>query len=106
MPGIQFRWPWRSRSEIGSEVEEELSFHLDMRIEALLREGVPKEEARRMALAEFGDLDSARRALGRTDRATEGSRRRRERVADWGRDVRMGVRSLRRIGRASCRERV
>ena len=49
-----------------------------------------------MALAEFGDLDSARRALGRSDRATEGSRRRRERVADWGRDVRMGVRSLRR----------
>jgi putative ABC transport system permease protein len=96
MRGIQFRWPWRSRDEIGSDVEEELRFHLDMRIEALLREGVPKEDARRMALMEFGDVEAARRALGRTDRATEGSRRRRERLADGWRDVRLGVRSLRR----------
>ena len=96
MPGIQFRWPWRSRSEIGREVAEELRFHLDMRIEALLREGVSPEYARRMALAEFGDVEAARRALGRTDRATEGSRRRQERLADWWRDVRLGVRSLRR----------
>jgi len=96
MPRIQFGWPWRSRRDIGSDVDEELRFHLDMRIEALMRAGASREAARRQALAEFGDLDSARRELDRTDRATEGSRRLRETLADWWRDVSLGIRSFRR----------
>ena len=96
MPRIQFRWPWRSGRDIGSEVDEELRFHLDMRIEALTHEGASPEAARRQALEEFGDLSAARLAMGRTDRATEGSRRRRETVEDWWRDVTLGFRSLRR----------
>ena len=96
MARIQFRWPWRSGRDIGADVEDELRFHFDMRIEALRREGATPEEARRVALAEFGDVDAARRALRASDHATEGSRRRRERLADWGRDIALGIRGLHR----------
>lgn len=38
------------------EVEEELDFHLEMRIRQYIEEGLTPEEARRRALAGFGDL--------------------------------------------------
>ena len=57
-----FRFPWRTRDQIRAEVDEELSFHLDMRTEALVRGGMAEAEARARAGAEFGDVDEARRA--------------------------------------------
>lgn len=96
MAGIQFRWPWRKRSDIGTEVDEEVRFHLDMRADELMKQGVSREAARRQALGEFGDVERARVALGRTDRATEGTKRRRMLAEEWWRDATLAVRSLRR----------
>jgi predicted permease len=96
MPRIQFRWPWRQSGEIGREVEEEVRFHLEMRAEELAARGMPREAARRQALEEFGDVERTRRSLGNTDRATEGTRRRRLLADEWWRDLVLAARSLRR----------
>src|SRR5512133_2318505 len=56
-----FRLPWRSSRQIRADVDEELRFHLDMRVEALVALGYAPDAARTQALREFGDLDDARR---------------------------------------------
>ena len=42
------------------DVDEELRFHIDSRIADLTARGLPVEEARRQAAAEFGDLHVVR----------------------------------------------
>lgn len=54
---IQFRWPWRTRKDIGTDIDEELGFHLEMRTEELVGLGTSRDAAQRPALQEFGDLD-------------------------------------------------
>ena len=50
----------RSSGRIREDVDAELTFELDMRTQELVRGGLPEAEARRRALAEFGDLEAAR----------------------------------------------
>jgi len=52
----------------GTEIDEELEFHLEMRTEELMAEGFPKATARRRAEAEFGDLEGTRRYCREQDR--------------------------------------
>lgn len=66
------------RERLERELDEELAFHLEGRAAELEAGGLDPEEARRAALAEFGDLDGARRYCRREDR-------RRRRRAWWGR---------------------
>jgi len=77
------------------EVEEELDFHLEMRIRQYIEEGLTPEEARRRALGGFGDLPSVKEEC-RT-MASE-----RDRVRGWTegidrlrQDLHYGVRQLR-----------
>ncbi len=63
----RFRFPFRTRSSIEREVDDEIRFHLDMREEDLVRAGIEPAEARRQAREEFGDLETARRTMRRTD---------------------------------------
>ena len=70
------------------DVEQELQFHLDSRIDDLIRQGMAPDEARSQALGEFGDLD-------RTERELRASRRRlltRRARADWRSDLRLDAR--------------
>jgi predicted permease len=53
--------------EIAREIEAEIQDYLDRRIADLIEEGYGAAEARRRALADFGDLDEARRELGVID---------------------------------------
>jgi hypothetical protein len=76
------------RSRMEGEMDAELRFHVEARIEDLARSGVPRAEAERQARLEFGGVESTkedcRQALGL-------------RLADELRqDVRYAVRSLRR----------
>ncbi len=41
------RWPWKE--PVAAQIDEELAFHRDMRIRALVARGMPLEEARREA---------------------------------------------------------
>jgi predicted permease len=44
------------RDAIADEIEEEMQFHLEMRVEALQRRGLQPDEARRQALQRFGNV--------------------------------------------------
>ena len=75
------------RRRISAEVDEELRFHVEQEIHALVRRGVSPTEARRMALRDLGGLTQVTQAV-------------RDVRAIWPdvlwRDVRYAVRSLRR----------
>ncbi|HEX8696358.1 MAG TPA: ABC transporter permease [Longimicrobium sp.] len=96
IPGVRrvFRLPWRTRADIGAEVDEELQFHLDMRADELARGGMEREAALAQARREFGDLEEARRFCRDMDARLE----RRSRRADWldglAQDLRFTARSL------------
>lgn len=45
------------RSELESEVDEELRFHLEMQIDQYVKSGMSERDARRTALVEFGGVD-------------------------------------------------
>ena len=78
------------------EVDAELEHHIALRVEALVREGVPEEEARRRVAREAGDLERARRYCARMDAARERAGRRRARLAGWAVEVRSALRALAR----------
>jgi putative ABC transport system permease protein len=60
-----YTWPWKPR--VTDEVDDELSFHIEMRTRELIESGMPAAEARREAERRMGDIDRVRarcRALG------------------------------------------
>jgi hypothetical protein len=91
-------WQRRFRGLFGPEprtdVEHELSFHLEMRIRELIERGELPERARAMALRRFGDYEDARQAC-----VSIGERRRRrmlqlEYITEMRQDVGYGLRVL------------
>jgi len=79
---------------VEKEVDEELAFHIESRVQDLVAHGMSVAEARVAAEGEFGDLRASRRELAAVDR----HRRRRERVAQMidaiTQDVQHAARSL------------
>jgi putative ABC transport system permease protein len=90
-----FRLPWRTRRQIREDVDDELRFHLDMRIDALVALGVPRDAARTQAMKEFGDLEDARSYLGAVDRDIEAAQRRSDFMNDLWHDIGYAARKLR-----------
>src|SRR5262245_8760909 len=82
------------RRDIRADVDDELRFHLEERIEALEEDGRSLEEARAQALVEFGDVDQVRLGLVNIDRRIDRSRRRSDWLSSLAQDVRYAVRSL------------
>lgn len=90
------RWAgWRARLRAGlqrdrvrAEHAEELRFHLEMQAEQLERSGRPAATARREARLAFGNPEALREAS--SDALAFG------RLEDWGRDLRLAARRLRR----------
>jgi putative ABC transport system permease protein len=90
-----FRFPWRTRRQIGADGDEELQFHRDMRAAELGSLGMPAEAARAEAMRQFGDLDDARQYITTVDRATEAAQRRTEVMGDLRHDIAYAIRKLR-----------
>ena len=90
-----FRLPWRSKRQIGVDVEEELRFHLDMRVDELVARGMTPHAARTEAMRQFGDLDDARQYINAVDRETEAAHRRSEYMGDLRQDLVYALRTLR-----------
>jgi predicted permease len=90
-----FRLPWRTPRQIRDDVDEELRFHLDMRIAALTSAGLSPDAARQRATHEFGDLDDARRYIGAVDRDIEAAQRRSDFMNDLWHDMGYALRKLR-----------
>ena len=90
-----FRIPF-SRSRLVRDVDDEIAFHLQSRIEALLRSGMTPAEARAVALRQFGDLPSVRDAMLALDQRHEQAQRRGNLLGELRQDVAFGLRTLRR----------
>jgi predicted permease len=78
------------------DVDAELAFHIETRVEALTARGLTREAAESQARREFGDVRAARDELAAIDRGRVG----RERRGDWWeaarQDVRFAARALAR----------
>ena len=91
-----FKYSTRTRDEVRADIADEFAFHLDMRAEALVREGLTPAEARAQAEREFGRRESGAQAIARLDVRLERRRRLAQYVAEPWRDAGMGLRLLRR----------
>jgi predicted permease len=91
-----FRFPWRSRRQIESEIDDELDFHLAMRAQELSAGGVADSEARRRAEEEFGDIDLTRSYCRTMDQRTEDAIQHHDRMSAWWQDLRQAWRAIRR----------
>src|SRR3954470_14560125 len=85
-----------TRPDVAADVNDELEFHLDMRIAENVRRGMSPADARAEALTRFGEVNRVRQQLVDHDRMKESQERRREMFGDVVQDVRFAWRSLRR----------
>src|SRR5215212_6105574 len=74
-----FRLPRRGAADLAREVDDEISFHLEMRAAELSAAGMDPAAARAEAVRRFGDVAELRRFYHRT----EAPRLRRRRASDW-----------------------
>lgn len=93
-PGRAFRLPWREPAEIDTDLDEELRFHLDRRIDELTAAGLSPDAARREALRRFGDLEGAKAYCRSLDRGRARQDRRRDWRAGWRQDLGFAARQL------------
>lgn len=91
-----FQLPWRSARRIRADVDDEIGFDLDMRAAELVEQGISGAEARRQALAEFGNLEETRRYCASLDRAGQRAEGRAEWFAEVAQDARVLWRGMRR----------
>ena len=90
-----FRIPF-SRSRLVRDVDDEIAFHLQSRIDALVAAGLSPAAARATALKQFGDLPSVRDEMLIMDRQHDTAQRRVDLFAELRQDVGFGLRTLRR----------
>jgi putative ABC transport system permease protein len=91
-----FRFPF-SRRRMQADINAELAFHLETRIEEIMAEqGIPREEAAAEAAVRFGNVASYRRQLRRIDRAAHNRERITELLDMIFREARQSIRSLSR----------
>ncbi len=86
-------WYLRRRS-VAAAVDEELTLHLEMRVNHLVAEGMAPDEARREALRQFGDLEATRQYCRQQDEERENVMQTALLFQDLMQDLRIGVRSL------------
>ncbi|MBW3535934.1 MAG: ABC transporter permease, partial [Gemmatimonadetes bacterium] len=86
----------RSARRLDADVEDELRFHLEGRIDELERDGWSRRAAREEVLRRFGDVEGVREACRALDRERARRERRGEALGWIGRDARYALRTLRR----------
>jgi len=91
-----FRLPWRGKAQTDRDIDDEVAFHVEMRIAALRASGFTPEDARAEALRRFGDVEEFHDYCQTID-APYARRARASRWAQgWMQDVRFAIRQLRR----------
>lgn len=96
IPSRFFKFPGRSREGIARDVEDELSFHIDMRTKELVAQGIPGDVASRQAIAEFGDVEFTRNYCRQLDERTQRAEQSANIMSEWWQDFRYAFRTLRR----------
>jgi len=77
-------------------VDEELAFHIETRIQALMAQGMSQEEAQDAARTEFGNLHSVRDSCIALDKQRERKMSRADLLDQIGQDLRYAFRALRK----------
>ena len=91
-------WHWRRRRhELAAELDDELTLHLELRAEELVRAGLSPDAARREAVRQFGDLEYTRRYCRRQDHMKATNTERGLALEELAQDFRISLRSLRRV---------
>src|SRR4029079_13707170 len=88
-----FRIPF-SRSHLVRDVDDEIAFHLQSRMDSLVESGMNATEARSVALRQFGDLTTVRDEMLLTDRQHDTVRRRVNLFSELRQDVHSAPRPL------------
>ena len=83
-------------SDPSADVEDELAFHLESRVEDLVRAGLTESEARSRAEREFGDVERIRGEMNEIGRARQRRERRTGGLESLRQDARFAVRTLAR----------
>jgi putative ABC transport system permease protein len=83
-------------TNVDADIDDEMRFHLETRIEELVERGLSPHAARAQALEEYGDVPAIRKQLREIDRRAHGRRESAERWDALVRDVRFAARTLRR----------
>src|SRR5689334_2704245 len=90
--------PRRYRRFWGSDptrdVDEELAFHLEMRIEEFRRDGMSDDEAREAVMNRFGDLNEIRTEVETIARHRHARRHRAWKLDAFRQDLRFAIRTL------------
>lgn len=84
------------RRNVGADVDVELQFHFDARVEDLAASGLSPDAARQQALAEFGDVAAVRQGLREIDSRVDAKRARADWLSAWWQDLSYAARSIRR----------
>jgi putative ABC transport system permease protein len=81
--------------DVDADVDDELRYHLDMRVQFYREQGLSAADARRAALDGFGDVGELTRQLRGHDRRVLRRHRRRDMFQDLSYDLRHALRQLR-----------
>lgn len=81
---------------VEADIDEELRFHLEKRVEEQVRRGVSASEARLRAMERFGNLERIRRDCAEIGHERARTERRRLAIVDLRQDVTYALRVLRR----------
>jgi hypothetical protein len=94
----EWRWgqPRSAFEDQERDVDAEIAFHLEARVEENLARGLSLEDARAEAEARFGRVAAIRHDLLGAARTSRSRRRWRDALLDFGRDVRLAARGLAR----------
>lgn len=90
-----FRIPFR-RPPIEQDVDDELAFHLDLRVERLVAQGMSADDARREALRQFGAVEPIKEFCVTLDEERVRSMNRANVLTNLRQDVAYAVRTLRK----------
>jgi len=86
-----------------AEVDDELRFHLEERIQANIANGMSPEDARRAALQRFGNVDGVRDECAQMLSEERKADARRDWLDDLRQDIRFAGRSALRAASSACR---
>ncbi len=82
---------------VEQDVDDEITFHMETKIQDLIEEGMPPHLAREEARRAFGDADRIRRACREIGRRRERGRRWTEVFSEMGQDAAFALRQLRKV---------
>ena len=90
-----FRLPFK-KDHISREVDEELAFHFEMRIQRLMATGLSRDAAYTEALRQFGEVDPVRESMVTLDEQRERATRRSNMMSELQQDLFYALRTLKR----------